>query len=194
MFLVLAVVQSFIHLSKDYDQVTVPFRKAEGEAGSRRLVRKNDPPLVEIRSSAPKILQIIAFRVTVATFVGAITYALLLRRTAWNCAFLVARNIWSLPKSAKPSTWPPILDIVTVRFVVQGALLILLWEFTNLAFSAYVAQEPLKKGRPLTEDSKDPNGSLLFGLQSRKEVPKVGILRRYKDRRANVSRATLSGS
>ena len=52
-------------------------------------------------------------------------------------------------------------------------MLLCIWEFSNAVFSAYVAQEPLKKDQPLTNDSRDPNGSLLNGLRSKKEIAKV---------------------
>ncbi|KAI4246463.1 MAG: hypothetical protein LQ352_006385 [Teloschistes flavicans] len=43
--------------------------------------------------------------------------------------------------------------------------------------AAYVAQEPLKRGQPLSEDSKDPNGSLINGLKAKKTAVKVSLLR-----------------
>ncbi|KUJ12091.1 putative acetyl-CoA hydrolase [Mollisia scopiformis] len=44
----------------------------------------------------------------------------------------------------------------------------MLWEVGNAAFSVYVAQEPLKNERPITYESRDPNGSLLTGLKGKK--------------------------
>jgi hypothetical protein len=49
----------------------------------------------------------------------------------------------------------------------------LLWEVGNTAFSAYVAQEPLKNERPITYESRDPNGSLLTGLRGKKLQTRV---------------------
>jgi nucleoporin NDC1 len=51
--------------------------------------------------------------------------------------------------------------------------MIFLWDFSNFVFSLYVAQEPVKKDKPLTGDSPDPNGSLLNGLKSKKELVRV---------------------
>ncbi|KAL6714877.1 hypothetical protein ACLMJK_007137 [Lecanora helva] len=53
---------------------------------------------------------------------------------------------------------------------ILNVLLLTLWEFSNRLFGVYVAQEPLKKGQPLTSESKDPNGTLLIGLQVKREV------------------------
>jgi nucleoporin NDC1 len=63
-------------------------------------------------------------------------------------------------------------------------MMIFLWELSNAVFTLYVAQPPLKKDNPLTSETKDnagsyvtksqdPNGSLLNGLKSKKEVPKT---------------------
>jgi nucleoporin NDC1 len=59
--------------------------------------------------------------------------------------------------------------------VSAGFLLIMLWEVGNTAFSAYVAQPPLKNDRPITYESKDPNGSLLTGLKGKKLQTRVSF-------------------
>jgi nucleoporin NDC1 len=58
-------------------------------------------------------------------------------------------------------------------FLVEGTLLVALWQFVNTAFDLYIAQEPLKSNQPITSESKDPNGTLLNGLKSKKEAVKV---------------------
>jgi nucleoporin NDC1 len=58
-------------------------------------------------------------------------------------------------------------------FLVEGTLLVVLWEFINKAFDLYIAQEPLKNDQPITSDSKDPNGTLLNGIKSKKDANKV---------------------
>lgn len=47
------------------------------------------------------------------------------------------------------------------------------WSSGNTAFSVFMVREPLKDGNPLTSESKDPNGSLLNGLKSKKLSIKV---------------------
>jgi nucleoporin NDC1 len=44
---------------------------------------------------------------------------------------------------------------------------------SNLLFSSFLGQPPLKKGRPLTDEAKDPNGSLINGLKAKKELVKA---------------------
>ncbi|KAL9612121.1 MAG: hypothetical protein Q9167_003273 [Letrouitia subvulpina] len=45
----------------------------------------------------------------------------------------------------------------------------------------YVGQEPLKGGEPTTNDTKDPNGSLISGLKAKKLLPK-----RFQERRMSI--------
>ncbi|KAL9097285.1 MAG: hypothetical protein Q9165_000712 [Trypethelium subeluteriae] len=92
------------------------------------------------------------------------------------------------------------------RFLIEGFLLELLWEFCNTVFTDHVAEEPLKRGQPLTNDSSDPNGSLLQGLTAKKEVPREFafweldlIATRFVDRRKTLfteleSRRPIPGS
>ncbi len=104
---------------------------------------------------------------------GPVIYSLVIRETAWNWTLFFAKLLWKLPRSSNPPDVPPYHISLILRSVFAGFLLVLLWEVSNVVFGAYVAQEPLKKGHPLTDDSKDPNGSLLTGLKAKKDVPKV---------------------
>jgi nucleoporin NDC1 len=60
-----------------------------------------------------------------------------------------------------------------LRSAVSGGFLVFLWQTTNLFFSTFISKEPLKRGQPLTADTKDPTGSLLDGLKAKKEVVKT---------------------
>lgn len=62
-----------------------------------------------------------------------------------------------------------------------------------MLFTAFATEEPLKLGKPLTAASKDPNGSLLNGLKSKKELPRTFafwelmlISERFPDRRKTI--------
>ena len=66
-----------------------------------------------------------------------------------------------------PPSWPIDLYLLA-RCVYAGTLLNFLWAVGNTAFSIFMVKEPVKNGKPLTSESKDPNGSLLNGLKSKK--------------------------
>lgn len=95
-----------------------------------------------------------------------------LRRTAWEWTYAVAKLMFALPRSSHPPRYPPYVADLIGRFFIEGVQLVFLWEFTNTAFTVFLAQEPVKKAAPLTTDSKDPNGSLLAGLKAKKEIPR----------------------
>ncbi|KAL8935370.1 MAG: hypothetical protein Q9216_005459, partial [Gyalolechia sp. 2 TL-2023] len=92
---------------------------------------------------------------------------------AWRTSLECARFLrWDIPSAAELSSIPPYHITLVFRSLTSGFCLVLLWQGSNLAFSAYLAQEPLKRGQPLTQESNDPNGSLINGLKSRKQVVK----------------------
>lgn len=194
MFLCLAVFQSIMHMYHDYDRVQFPAEQIKDAA----VVEKNQEvtkSLAKLKKAAYTILQTSLFRIAVMSVAGPIIYAALLRRITWQWSYFVARHIFTLPKTGKPSTFPPNMADLIGRFLVEGFLLVVLWEFANTAFGIFVAQEPLKKGQPLTNDSTDPNGSLLAGLKAKKEVPRVLFLcLRITSLRLTPTRMPRSGS
>ncbi|KAI9727136.1 MAG: hypothetical protein M1828_007337 [Chrysothrix sp. TS-e1954] len=167
----LAVVQAAFHVAQDYDQITYPILKAIS-AVSPGAQQQSASPLVQIRDRLVAVLHNAAIRSLFTTVFGTLWYTLFLRKTAWYGTFTIAQFIFTLPKNSKPPRYPQTIGDLLGRFFVEAFLLGLLWEFANVAFSTFVAQEPTKNGAPLTSDSKDPNGSLLAGLKSKKELPR----------------------
>lgn len=171
----LAFMQSIYHLYYDYDRVTLPVTKSRSDP-----VADQQPPTVmsivaKLRATVPQLSQTILQRSVSMIFIGPIAYTLLIRRTAWSWTLFLAKLLWNLPKAAEPPRIPPYHISLILRSVTSCFLLLTLWEVSNIIFSAYVAQDPLKRGQPLTNDSRDPNGSLLTGLKSKKEAAKVGF-------------------
>lgn len=173
-FFTVAVMQSMYHLYYDYDKVTLPVAKPKSDT----VVDQQPPvivsPLTRMRAVLLQPLQTVVQRSLPMIVVGPITYSLLIRRRAWSWTLFFAKLLWKLPKAAEPPRIPPYHISLLLRSISSCFLIIILWEASNAIFSAYVAQDPLKRGQPLTNYSPDPNGSLLSGLKSRKEAPKVG--------------------
>jgi nucleoporin NDC1 len=116
--------------------------------------------------------------VSVTLFAGSIVYFSIFRARIWALWYSFMKQFINLGKTTKPTGVAPFIPLVS-RFLVEGALLLFLWQFSNVAFNTLMAREPLKDGKPITGDSKDPNGSLLNGLKSKKEDNKV--CRQYSD-------------
>lgn len=130
--------------------------------------------MAQLQASAPFLVQRALLRSVITSVVGPFVYTLFLRNTAWNIMLSLARIFWDLPAVVEMSFMPPYHISLLTRSFVASFFLILLWESSNMIFGAFLSQEPLKKGMPLTDASQDPNGTLLNGLRANKGVVKVG--------------------
>ena len=167
----LAVLQSAIHLYFDYDRVTLPLTKAKDK--STEVPQKKEHPIMQVRASLPLLIRDVGIRsICMSIFFGPLIYALFIRNTAWSCSLYFAELLWDVPAS-QLSYIPPYHISLIIRSLTSGTLLVALWELSNALFAAFVAQEPLKKDLPLTTGSKDPNGSLLNGIKSKRDVTRV---------------------
>ncbi|CAA9964106.1 Ndc1-Nup domain containing protein [Pyrenophora teres f. maculata] len=172
LFYMLAAAQSGVHLWKDYDSIDVPAmkpKKERGDAtGSAPARRAPKPRHVLTKQFKGMAFQSSSLTVVIAV-VGCLLYFTLARHVVWGYYYSVGRYLWSLSKTSTPTGIAPFLPLCFM-FLTEGTLLVLLWEFVNKTFDIYMAQEPLKNDQPITNDSKDPNGSLLQGLKSKKDT------------------------
>lgn len=173
MLLCLGFAQAFWHLYHDYDRVQFPDIQASAQAAEAGL--GFSIVMSKIKERMNKLVPTIPLRSGAVLAVSSIAYGLFLRQRMWSWTFVIAKTWHSLPKNSRLAALPPQLPDLVGRSFMQGILLILLWEFANLAFDIYVTQPPLKKAIPLTEGSKDPNHSLVAGLKAKKEVTRVGL-------------------
>ncbi|MCJ1412543.1 hypothetical protein MMC19_006638 [Ptychographa xylographoides] len=191
-FFLLASTQSIIHIYCDYDHITLPIDTPKSENKSEKSPTM-DSPIAKLKSVLPIMLRNAVTRAIATSLSGPFVYAGCIRWVAWPWTLWFARLVWSIPKESTPSRYPPMQVGLMIRSFAAGLMLLCLWEFSNAVFTAYVAQEPLKNGQPLTADSREPNGSLLNGLKSRKEGPKnfafwelTIISHRYEARRKSI--------
>ncbi|EMD68385.1 hypothetical protein COCSADRAFT_196339 [Bipolaris sorokiniana ND90Pr] len=171
-FYLLAAAQSVVHLWRDYDKIDVPAMKPKKDRGDAAPARRASKPrhvlIKEFKGMATKSSSLVA---TIAV-VGFIVYFPITRNLIWSYYYSLGRYLWSLSKTSTPTGLAPFLPLC-LMFITEGTLLVLLWEFVNKTFDVYIAQEPLKNDNPITNDSKDPNGSLLNGLKSKKDTVKA---------------------
>lgn len=165
----LAITQAGVHLYHDYDRIDMPIVKAESAEAARVVV----PPSIEFQKRLPGIVMRSLTRVVIVAVVSPFIYSLTIRNFAWEFMRFFAKIFWSLPKSSILPSIRPFHWSVLMRTVNSGLFLTLLWETGNALFSIYAAQAPLKNDRPITYESKDPNGSLLTGLKAKKLQTRV---------------------
>lgn len=187
-FFVFAVLQCFVHIYYDYDSVPLSLaRPPRLDATTQeppslltqlrnRLIRELKPlkPLLHFDSNdlVMSILRNVVLRTVCVSLLSPFLYAIFLRRAAWRWSLALAALVWDLP-ATRLSYIPPYYPSLIFRSLTAGLLLVTLFEASNAVFTAYMAEGPLKKGQPISVESKDPNGSLSTGFRSRKEVVKV---------------------
>ena len=190
----LAIVQSVMHIYDDVDRVRVPVVKPDPEAEDQRT-----HPLEPLGTLLKKSLLLVPysslFKSVFTAVAGPVIYTLVLRNVTWRWTLYFARLFWDFPRSADhPTGLLPAINLgLFLRSVISGALLVTLWEISNLLFSTFLGQAPLKRKLPLTNGTKDPNGSLINGVQSNKEVVKTYALwelsligQQFPDRRKEI--------
>ncbi|KAH9223511.1 nucleoporin protein Ndc1-Nup [Leptodontidium sp. 2 PMI_412] len=172
--LFLAVIQAAFHLFYDYDRIDMPAMKTKPWGATKESKQVVTPPAELFQTKLPSIIVSALKRAVIAAVTFPFIYILDLgllpsiRSMAWGFTRQWATLFWTLSKSTSVPSVKPFHWSVLKNSATSGFLLIMLWEVTNAAFSAYVAQEPLKNERPITHESRDPNGSLLSGLKGKK--------------------------
>ncbi|KAI0130321.1 nucleoporin protein Ndc1-Nup [Xylariales sp. AK1849] len=160
--------EGFMHLFLDYDRLILGTVKAKEEGEAANPPPKAEDPFEKLLKHAPHL---IVRSLTISIAVASASYLLvysIFRRSAWGWAMAVFRPFYNLPKTNIPPSHAPWSIWMLGRAIFASTLLGLLWGFSNAAFTFYLAKDPIKNGQPLTSESKDPNGSLLTGLKSKK--------------------------
>jgi nucleoporin NDC1 len=162
-----ALVQTVEHYRHDVDRLDLGAleRKPVKEQKSTGIVSGS---LQAVLEELPMALAE-CFKISLMAVPGAIVlYFLFLRSFAWSWGLTFLRPFYNMPRTNMlPSSWPTDIYLLA-RCVVAGAGVGFLWTAGNKAFSLFMVKKPLKNGIPLTSESKDPNGSLLNGLKSKK--------------------------
>lgn len=179
----LAVAQTIIHLSKDYDRLPIPSEpKTSTPTTSQQQPASPIPRSVtELQKKIPEILVRTSRLVLPGVPFTIPVYFFLLRSFLWPWFYAIGHTLFPrLAAQARPTGLSHMSGLVW-QCCSSSAMLVLLWELSSAAFTIYVARPPLGKSEnePLTglvatsEKSKDPNESLISGLKSKKEAPKA---------------------
>ncbi|KAK3344172.1 nucleoporin protein Ndc1-Nup [Lasiosphaeria hispida] len=192
-FVILGVYQGLLHVFKDVDHVSLGVARPRNEDGDGGSKGGDDSYWKRFADQMPlKVLW--AFNQSlVGLLLSIVVYQMFLRATLWRVMLLFLRPIYNLPRTnLLPASWPFSFTSLSRSFIASF-LLLFLWTTGNLAFSTFLVKEPLKNGKPLTSESKDPNGSLLNGLKGKKLAIQcfamwelAFIARDYPERRAAI--------
>lgn len=188
-----AVAQAAGHVITDVDKLIL--RRPEHKAGNGNGKDNVPGPLGRVLTDLPGILAASLTWAASAIVLHILVYYLLLRSFTWGWTLFFLRPFYSLPKTNMLPLSGPATFTSLKTCLVSGTLVFFLWKASNLAFSTFMARKPLKNGKPLTAESKDPNGSLLNGLKSKKQYIRVSALY-HPERRiyADINRPLPCGS
>ncbi|KAK5661304.1 hypothetical protein OQA88_11199 [Cercophora sp. LCS_1] len=187
----LGVYQGIWHLFEDTDRLVLGTAKADkSDSGAHDA----DAQWQRLWAKLPSIVRS-SFNHSLTAMAGSLfVYGLFLRTPLWRLALFFLRPWYNLPRSNfLPATWPFTATAI-LRSFYASFLFMLFITLANVSFSMLLSKEPLKNKKPLSSDAKkDPNGSLLNGLKSKKESIKgfamwelAIIARDYPDRRKGI--------
>lgn len=169
---VCGLVQTIMHYRIDIDRLDFGIlkRKAATEQKQLSVLPKS---FQHVLVQLPAVLAGCVQQALSALFLCLFLYYGFFRSFTWGWALAFLRPFYNLPKSNRvPLSWPSDIFLL-VRCIFAGTLLNFIWSAGNTSFSVFMVKEPIKNGKPLTSESKDPNGSLLNGLKSKKLSIKV---------------------
>ncbi|GJC82551.1 nucleoporin NDC1 [Colletotrichum liriopes] len=160
-----AVVQAVFHFYHDNDKLIIDVSRSEG--GEVKV--SGDASLNKVLGEVPAILIQSSVRCLSVAPIAGVVHMMFLRSFIWGWALFFLRPFYNIPRTNMlPPTQPWDLPLL-FRCAVAGFLINVVWKTANHAFSTFMVKPPLKNGKPLTSESKDPNGSLLNGLKSKKD-------------------------
>lgn len=183
-FLLFGVMQGIFHIYRDDDRLLLGSVKlaneddaAQDDHSTWQARLHNDVPalasLAAMQSAGALLVNVILYHISAPGFFAGMT----IRGVAWRMALSFFRTFYTLPKTNMvPATLAGINGWMWLRCFWTGSMLLFMWLAGNKLFSVLLIRAPLKLGKPLTSESKDPNGSLLNGLKSRKLHIKVCTL------------------
>lgn len=186
-FLLFGTLQGLLHMYRDDDRLLLRSVKlkdeataAEDEQTTWQTRLTNDVPalasLAAMQSAAVLAIGVVTYHIALPSFLGGLTP----RGLAWRASLSFFRTFYTLPKTNMvPATLAGVNGWMWLRCFLSSFMLLFMWLAGNTVFSLLLVRAPLKAGQPLTSDSKDPNGSLLNGLKSKKLHIKVRTTAAY---------------
>ncbi|MCJ1307512.1 hypothetical protein MMC25_001158 [Agyrium rufum] len=173
-----ALCQAALHLVGDYDALSLPIDNPP-QAPMQAQAYSQTPALHLLAKALPRRLERCARRAIIISFGAPFLYGLFGGRyLMWKMHLVLARIVWNVPQSVDFFAYPPFHITLFLRSLTSGLFLIALWEISSLVLNVYWALPPIKVDKVqgdkfLTDDSADPNGSLLNGLNAKRRTAKA---------------------
>ena len=168
-FLILAFIQALSHIYKDFSSISIKVELPE-EDDKTQGDRLDKHSLVETLSrQAMPYAKHAAILAGSCTLLAPFIYTALLRSISWSIHMSFAQHVANISRSDRTPSGAFYIGSVMFTGLWAGFLLVSMWELNVYLFTTYLIDEPMRNGQPLSTASKDPNGTLLTGLRSKKD-------------------------
>ena len=173
----MAVQQALLHVYKDNDRlllgIATPAQKKIDEQNAQNGPASTEGPYKRFLGQLPFVGLSSVTQALVGVLISMFFYPMFLRSIMWRLFLALVRPFYNLPRTNMlPSSLPFGGKTIWYCFIAN-IMISFIWTAGNTAFSIFLVKEPLKNGKPLTSESKDPNGTLLNGLKNKKLAIKV---------------------
>lgn len=168
----LGLYQAVLHLFSDLDRLSLGVARPQTENGKSED-GDSSTQVRRFRDQLPSMLVHTVNQSVIGFLISIFVYPVFLRATIWKTMMTLLRPIYNLPRTNMVPTTLPFSFPTIVRCWFVSVMILFAWTAANTAFSILLVKSPLKNGKPLTSESKDPNGSLLNGLKNKKLSIKV---------------------
>ncbi|TLD24018.1 hypothetical protein PspLS_06492 [Pyricularia sp. CBS 133598] len=165
-FIILGIYQAVSHIYYDQDRLTLGVAKPRKEGKTPAV--DTGSQLKKFGEQLPAIFRDSLSISLVTVVLSAVVYPIFLRSMVWGLALSIFRPFYSITHVNLVPPTLPFTFWLLLRCISSTFMLSLIWLSGNTAFSIFLTRDPIKNAKPLTSDSKDPNGSLLNGLKSKK--------------------------
>lgn len=168
-----AAAQAFLHIACDDDRIEINASKSRN--GSTKTPANPPSSMSVIAARLPGVVVESFMKSSIGWLLSYTLYFIGFQRPAWVWAMTFFRTFYNLPKTNMVPGDSVLKLYLVLHCIWAGFLLSIVWAIGNYAFSLFMVKEPMKNGKPLTSESKDPNGSLLNGLKSKKMPIRVSL-------------------
>lgn len=180
-----AIAQAGVHTARGEDRVPISEDRQAKQASHVPQPHSRVPEsLLELYEKRLVLLGRIGRLMLPVVSCTLFAYMLLIRSLVWPYYHAVGRTLFrDLPYESQPSGFVNGMQLIW-QSLSSSFMLVLLWELSSAMFTIFVARPPLKREQPLTNEVKDaqgnllskstdPNGSIISGLKSKKDMPKA---------------------
>jgi len=172
-FLQLGAMQAGLHILNDSSSLSWPVKKPERPRGEAEEGAKGTTMVVTMLGTLLGLVQPAATLSATASLTAPFLYTAFMRRSLWSWQVWWTKVFANIARSESEPPDGFYIGSIMGRAFIFGLLLALTWQLNIVLFQTFMLKEPTKDGKLLSSPSKDPNGTLLHGLNAKRELVKT---------------------